>query len=119
MSAHNHLQEGLIAEYTLPAVGNGGVIVPDRSPAVIAIRTAAAETRSLPDPLNVGIRLTICMEVDGGDCVIASASPINQAGNNRITLNDPGDTVELVAISVAGAPKWRVVANDGAVLATV
>jgi hypothetical protein len=51
--------------------------------------------------------------------VVTSAQAFNQAGNNTITLNDAGDTISLVAITVAGARRWRVANNDGCVLSTV
>ena len=116
MSAHNHLQEGLIADYELPETSNGGGIILDRSPAVCSIRTSGAETRKLDSPLAVGSRLTITLSDDGGDCVITADDPINQAGNTVITLADVGDTVDLVSTNVGGSPVWRVVANDGASL---
>jgi hypothetical protein len=118
MSAHNHLQEAMIAEYEIPATVTGEAIVPDRSPAICVIKTGAgAQTRTLPSPLNPGQELTIIMDTDGGgDCVVTSAAAINQAGNTIITLGDAGDMIRLAAATVGGVNLWRVVANDGAVL---
>lgn len=66
-----------------------------------------------------GQRLTICMTVDGGDAVIAVTPAFNQTGNNRVTLDDAGDCVELVGVTIAASLTWRLTANDGATLSTV
>lgn len=98
--------------------GDAGAIPVARS-GNCAITTTGAETRTLAIPSKVGTVLALSMDVDGGDCVIAAAAAINQTGNNRITLNDAGDTVVLVGVQVGAAKVWRVVVNDGATLATV
>jgi hypothetical protein len=116
MSAHNHLQEALIAEFEMVPVGNGGAIIPDRSPAVQNLRTVAAETRTLPRPLNVGQELTIVLGVDGGDCVVTAAAAINAAGNTVMTFDNAGDMIRLVAVPIGANLFWRVVGNDGVAL---
>lgn len=121
MGAHNQLQEELVTEFVSVDPGAGGTIVCDRNQQLVEIVTAAAETRVLADPDQPGVLMSITMKTDGGDCVI-SATPINQTGNNRITLNDVGDTVVLLAIAAAGsnsAFRWKLIANDGASLSTV
>jgi hypothetical protein len=96
-----------------------GEAIPVIKSGTVAITTTGAETRTIAIPGLAGIEIAISMDVDGGDCVITAASPINQTGNNTITLNDAGDTVVLKAIQKAGALVWRVVVNDGATLSTV
>lgn len=98
--------------------GNAGAIPVTRS-GCCAVTTAGAETRTLAVPAKTGIKLAISMDVDGGDCVIATATAINQTGNNRITLNDAGDTILLESVKKAGIIIWRISANDGCTLATV
>lgn len=98
--------------------GDAGAIPVTRT-GQVAITTAGAETRTLAIPTFAGQRLTISMDVDAGDAVITAAAAINQTGNNTITLDDAGDTVELVGVQVASALVWRVVVNDGATLSTV
>ena len=98
--------------------GNAQAIPVTRSGSV-AITTTGAQTRTLAVPSLAGTRLTLSMDVDGGDCVITVASAINQTGNNTITMNDAGDTIELVAVQKAGVKCWRVVVNDGCTLSTV
>jgi len=98
--------------------GNAGAISVATS-GVCNLTSAGAETRTLAIPTFVGQRLTICMDTDGGDCVLTVASPINQTGNNTVTFNDAGDCIELVARTVGGTRKWQLVVNDGATLSTV
>jgi hypothetical protein len=102
-----------------PDPGNGGALEVSR-PCIIEISTAGVETRTLPDPSFRGQAIDLVMVADGGDCVIAANSPINQAGNNRITLDDVGDHVRLVGkYNATDGWEWSVVCNDGATLATV
>lgn len=113
MSAHNQPQHGILAELEPPMTYNGDAINPDRSPCVAVLKTYAAETRTLPAPITLGQELTITMDTDGGDCVVTASHSVNQAGNTVLTFDNPGETIKLVAISIAGAFRWRVVANDG------
>ena len=85
----------------------------------VDIVTAAAETRTLAAPASIGELLLLSMKTDGGDCVIAIATGINQTGNNRITMNDAGDSILLVGIASGADKRWRVAYNDGCTLATV
>lgn len=81
------------------------------------VTTAAAETNTLADPTFLGQTLTIFVDTYAvGDRVITAASRINQAANTIITLGAVGDFIKLEAITIAGALKWQVVANDGAAL---
>lgn len=96
--------------------GDAGAI-PVTSTGTCAVTTAGAETRTLAIPTFAGQRLTIVCTVYVGDAVITSAQAINVAGNTLITLEAAGNAIELVAVSVAGALRWRVVFNDGCTLA--
>lgn len=113
MSAHNQPQQGLLAELEPQMTYNGDGIKPDRSPCVSVLKTYAAETRTLPAPISLGQELTIAMDTDGGDCVVTASHAVNQAGSTIMTFDNAGETVKLVAISIDGAFRWRVVANDG------
>lgn len=101
--------------------GNGGIIAiePNGSHKTLAIKTAGAETRTLRDPSQVGLHLTVFMDTDGGNCVITADTAVNEAGNNTITLDDPGETIKLESITIGGVAVWRVVGTDGAALSTV
>jgi predicted RecA/RadA family phage recombinase len=98
--------------------GNAGAI-PVTASGHVDIVTAAAETRTLAAPSFVGQELLVSMKTDGGDCVIAVATTINQTGNNRITLNDAGDAILLAAKANGSNIRWSVVSNDGCALSTV
>ena len=112
----NTVHNALTASITDP--GNAGAI-PVTDSGECEIVTAAAETRTLAAPTYAGQLLLISMKTDGGDCVIACATTVNQTGNNRITLNDAGDAVLLVAKVNGTNKRWSVVSNDGAALSTV
>lgn len=95
--------------------GNAGAI-PVTANGVCNLTSAGAETRTLAIPTFVGQRLTLCLDTDGGDCVVTVASAFNQAGNTTITLNDAGDTINLVGATIGGSRRWRIVNNDGCTL---
>jgi len=111
-TVHNALS-ALIAD-----PGDAGAI-PVTDTGHMEIVTAAAETRTLAAPTYLGQMLLISMKTDGGDCVIAVATTINQTGNNRITLNDAGDAILLAAKANGANIRWSVVSNDGCTLSTV
>lgn len=98
--------------------GNAGAIPVTRSGSV-AITTAEAETRTMAIPALADITIAMSFDVDVGDCVITVAAAINMTGNNTITMAEPGDTIVLTAVQVAGALVWRMVVNDGCELSTV
>jgi len=94
-----------------------GAAIPVTHSGSLAITTAAAETNTLADPTFMGQWLTIFVDTYAvGDRVITAASRINQAANTIITLGAVGDAIKLEAITIGGALKWQVVANDGAAL---
>jgi len=97
--------------------GAGGAI-PVTNGGTCLIDTDAAEARTLAIPSEVGQMLSLVMDDDGGDCTIDVASAINQTGNTRIVMDDEGDTIVLVGVSVGGTLAWRVVVNDGCTLST-
>lgn len=98
--------------------GNAGAIPVTRSGHVPLV-TAAAETRTLADPAAAGLTLDLYFKTDVGNCVVTSASPVNQTGNNTLTFADVGDHIRLAAIEDGADIEWRVVANDGVALSTV
>lgn len=104
--------EALIAD-----PGDAGAIPVTRSGNVAITTGGVGETRTLAIPGAAGITLNISIDVDGGgDVAVTVASAMNQAGNTIATFADAGDVLVLVAVQVAGALVWRVVANDGATL---
>lgn len=117
MGPHALPHRELECNFEMADPGNGKAIVPDRNRAVIHLVSAAAETRSLPDPTKSGQELTLTMLTDGGDIVVTAASPINQTGNTIITFGAVQDTVVLKSMrDGATAFRWTVIANDGGAL---
>jgi len=100
---------------TIADPGNAGAI-PVTTNGYCALTTAGAETRTLAIPTFTGQRLTITLDTDGGDAVVTVASAFNAAGNTVITLNDAGDSVDLVARTVGGTRAWLLVVNNGCTL---
>lgn len=95
--------------------GNG-VAIPVTTSGVCNLTSAGAETRTIAAPTFQGQRLNLCMNVDGGDIGVTFASAINQTGNTVATFNDAGDHLEVVAVLIAAALRWRLVVNDGCTL---
>lgn len=94
-----------------------GAAIPVTDSGVLMITTAAAETNTLANPTFVGQRLTmICSVYAGGNRVVTSANAINQAGNTIMTFGAAQDFIELVGVTIGGALRWRVAANDGVAL---
>lgn len=100
--------------------GDGGAIPVTSSGSCMLTSGGSGETRTLAIPTEVGQQLSIGFDTDGGgDIVITVAQPVNQTGNNTLTTQDAGDHISLIAITVGGAYRWRVLANDGFGLTTV
>lgn len=78
----------------------------------------AGETNTLADPTFVGQKLDIIADTLGGvgARAITAASAINQTGNTVMTFAAAQDFIRLVAVTIGGALKWRVAANDGVAL---
>lgn len=119
MSAHNTLTRlgSVPSLFEIPDPGDGAAIVPDRHDSIVLLSTGAAETRTLPRPVVEGIRLTLSLETDGGDCVVTADAAINRNGDTTMTFDDVRETITLVAVRTGGELYWSVVGNDGVTLA--
>lgn len=108
------LQRMLETEKRIPDPGASGAIVVDRDQGICALTTTGAETRTLANPADIGIRFSMCMEVDGGDCVVTVASAYDETGSTTITFNDTGDSIHLISVAEgARTYRWRVIGFDG------
>jgi len=104
------------APITLADPGTGAAIGVTRS-ASVAITQAGAETNTLAIPTFRGQTMEIFVDTDtSGARTVTSAQRINQAGNTIMTFTEVGDFIKLVAITIAGALRWQVAANDGVAL---
>jgi hypothetical protein len=116
MSAHNVLENQLVADHTLVDLKNlaasadaNQLVVVDRTPSILLIETGADnEVRYLPVPEAAGLSLTIVFSVDvGGNVDITQDSNVKftsaAIANTKLTGADAGSVVL----------SWRIVNNDG------
>ena len=81
------------------------------------ITTAAAETNTLAAPSFLGQTMSLFVDTYAvGARVVTASARINQAANTVMTFGAVGDFIKLEAITIAGALRWQVVANDGVAL---
>jgi hypothetical protein len=106
-----------VASQALADPGDAGAITVNRN-STVAIVTAGAETRTLPNPAKAGLTVALTLSVDNGDCVITAAAAINQTGNTTLTFDNAGETIILTSVTVGANTRWRVVSNDGVGLTT-
>ena len=103
----------------IPDPGDAGAIDVSHS-GYCELTTAAAETRTLADPVFRGQIIDLVFISDGGDCVVTAASAVNQTGNNTITFTDVGEHTRLVGTwNATDGWEWKTIVNDGADLTTV
>ena len=100
---------------TIADPGNAGAI-PVTANGVCALTSAGAETRTLAIPSFMGQQLSLICDTYVGNIVVTSAQAINQAGNTIITFGVVNDNITLKAMTIGGALRWRVIANDGVAL---
>lgn len=100
---------------TITDPGNAGAI-PVGVSGVCPMTSAGAETRTLAIPTFVGQRIALIDDTHAGNIVVTSAQAINQAGNTVMTFGAVADMIELTAMTIGGALRWRVTANDGVAL---
>jgi len=126
MSAHNVLENQLVADHTLVDLTNlaasadtNQLVVVDRTPSILLIETGAAnEVRYLPVPEAAGLSLTIVFSTDGGgDVAITQDSNVKftaaASSNTKLTGANAGSVVSLVSVKIGSALSWRIVNNDG------
>lgn len=131
MSAHNVLENQLVADHTLIDQTNlaasadaNQLVVVDRTPSILLIETGAAdEVRYLPVPEAAGLSLTVVFSVDGGgDVDITQDSNVKFTSggiaNTKLTGENAGSVVSLVSVQIGAVLSWRIVNNDGFTLGT-
>lgn len=99
------------AEATDP--GNAGSIVVNRSPYLLGLVSAGAETRTLARPTRVGAIAFLYMKTDGGDITLTVTGNLNEAGTSTFTFSDPGQFILLMSAyeSSGGTYYWRKIAD--------
>lgn len=112
MSAHRLPRDWVAAPWRISDPGASGTFnLDNKGRALALITTAAAETRTVPAPDVSGQELILALDTDGGDCTITVTGG---NGVSTIVLDDAGDSVCLVSITVAGTAKWKVSWQQGA-----
>lgn len=97
--------------------GTAQAIPVDKSAVINIIVGAGAETNTLAIPSFIGQRMIINADTVGiGTRAITSAAGINQAANTIMTFAQARDLIALQAVTVGGALRWAVTANDGVAL---
>lgn len=115
MSAHRLLSDLYLdgTPHEIPDPGDAGTLNFDRQLSVFSLVSAAAETRTLPDPKFPGQRALVYLKTDGGDVTITADTQIDSAGTTSIVLGDAGDYVDLVGVNNSTSLEWRVVSSEG------
>lgn len=108
-------QQATATAHLIADPGNGKAI-PVSTSGVCPLKSAGAETRTLAIPTFIGQRLALICDTYVGDIVITASQAVNQANNKTLTFGVATDAIELVAMTVAGALRWRVMGNDGVAL---
>jgi hypothetical protein len=109
MSAHNVLQEQLVADHSLIPPASGATVAVDRTPAILQVDVSACK---FPAPQSVGQRVVIYNNA-GGNCVITvnSASDFQNLNGatvgNTLTIADES-IVELISVNNAGSLQWKI-----------
>lgn len=101
--------------HALTDPGNAGAIAVTKSGS-LALTSAGAETRTLAIPTFKGQQIAIYDDTHVGNIVITASQALNQAGNTVMTFGAVRDNCVLEAITVGGALRWQIIANDGVAL---
>ena len=101
-----------VEPYIIPDPGNAGVIDTLRS-GIVELRSAGAETRTLPDPTFRGQTLDLYMIVDNGDITVTASSPVNQTGHTTIVFSAIGGFIRLASkYNATDGWEWQEIIED-------
>jgi len=103
------------ADHALNDPGPGGCIEPFGDLQICELVTTQAESRTLADPTKAGIRFTLRMKTDGGDCTVTTTNGLDVDGNTQAVFADVGDQLELISVSAATGFRWEILVNTGSV----
>ena len=110
MSSHNISKELFRAEEATDP-GNAGTVTADRSPHVVPLVSAAAETRTVARPTRAGGILFLYFKTDGGDITLTFTGGLNEGGATTAIFTDAGQFLFLVAAFDGTNYFWRKVAD--------
>lgn len=101
--------------HTITDPGNGGAIPVTKSGSLALVSTGA-QTRTLAIPTFRGQQIALYDDTHAGNIVITSAQALNQTGNTIMTFGAVRDNCVIEAITIGGALRWQIIANDGVAL---
>lgn len=102
------------ADHELNDPGPGGHIDPFGDLQICELVTTSAESRTLADPTKAGIRFTLRLKTDGGDCTVTAANGFDVDGNTEAVFADAGDLLEMISVSRAEGYRWEVISGSAA-----
>lgn len=103
----------------LPAIadpGDGNPIPVTASGSVDLAVVGALESNTLANPTFQGQVMQFVVGSTTGSRGITSANSINQNGDITMNMTQVDDFIRLEGVTINAALRWRVVANDGALL---
>ena len=106
MSGHN-ISKQLYRAPEARDPGASGTITVDRSPHVVALVSAAAETRTLARPTKVGAQVFLWMKTDGGDITLTVTGGYNEDADTSFTFDDAGEFFAATAAYDGTDYYWR------------
>ena len=92
--------------------GNGGAISPSAS-GTCSLVSGGAEGRTLADPTEHGLVLTISAKTVVGTITVVVQSAFNAAGNTQLPFDTVMDTVVLQSVWNGANLRWRLMSNSG------
>jgi hypothetical protein len=110
MSAHKVLFD-IFRASEVPDPGDAETLTVDRSPMVVPLVSAGAETRTLARPNRMGAIVTLFMKTDGGDITLTVTGGYNEDGDTTFTFDDPGEFAMFVACYDGTNYFWRLFAS--------
>lgn len=120
MSANTVLYQQFIGPTEPSDPGDAKAIVCDRSPCVFNLVSAAAETRTVPDPTRAGALMTLYHLTDGGDITITFATAYDEIGSTVLVLSDPGQFAIFQSVRTGPTTfQWRMISNSQAATAGI
>ena len=92
--------------------GDTKTIYVERSPCLVPLVSAAAETRTIANPTQPGAILTLAMKTDGGDITVTFSTAYDEAGSTTFVFSDPGQFIILQSVRISATViAWRKISD--------
>lgn len=112
MPGHNEAYELFNARVDIADPGNAKTIGVDRSPCLINLISAGAETRTLARPTKIGAVCALHHYTDGGDITVTVTGGFNETGDTTFVFSDVGQFAEFRSfMTSAGVFFWRLTSH--------